>query len=419
MTMHALLALTLLAAPSNATIGNDLSAGGTSSASKVTSAGTVEGYRFSYPVPTTDAAPGAITLKATNAYGPATGTSRAGAPLTLSGGMPSTLLTVADKANSGGDTITWTRTVNGVTPANVVWTEGAQYACAAAADNAACALAIKTYCNANLPSGVTACSCTDGTCSDAKVFIKWDDATTVAAYVTSSDDTGISDNSSLALLGGPVGFVVYENTSSSAKTPARRCLHLNYGAIYASDCVTTAYGSATSWIGSFLEPNGNFSLTGFGFRSRALTAGTMSLSSYGILLVTGTTVATWTNAMVVALGAVASGDIKVATLPAKYELVDMQVVIDTACQHADTLTVSVGRTGANYIDYIVASDAKAAANTVYGDTAGERGTNLTGYDVPSWTGTTDIYAHFIAGSGHLDDVTTCVGHVVITTRALW
>jgi hypothetical protein len=149
-----------------------------------------------------------------------------------------------------------------------------------------------------------------------------------------------------------------------------------------------------------------------------LTAGTMTMSGSGVNGIPriATAKASWTNAMVVALGANATGDITVATLPAKHKVIDVAVVIDTACQHADTLTISVGRTDTDYIDYIVASNAKAAANTVYGDASAERGTNLTGYDLPSYTATTAIKAHFVAGSGHLDDVTTCTGHVTITTQ---
>ena len=126
----------------------------------------------------------------------------------------------------------------------------------------------------------------------------------------------------------------------------------------------------------------------------------------------------WTNAMVTALGANLTGDISVAVIPAKVIVKNVFVVIDTACTGTATLTVAVGRTGAGYIDYIVASNAKAAANTVYGAVAGDRGTNLTGYDLASWTGTTTIYAHFISTTQTLDATTTCTGHVDIETELL-
>lgn len=123
----------------------------------------------------------------------------------------------------------------------------------------------------------------------------------------------------------------------------------------------------------------------------------------------------WTNAMVTALGASLTGDINVVTLPAKTILKNAYVIIDTACTGVTTLSVSIGRTAASYIDYVVASDAKAAANTVYGDDSAERGVNLTGYDLPSFTGTTTIKAHFISTIDNLSAALTCTGEVVVET----
>lgn len=123
----------------------------------------------------------------------------------------------------------------------------------------------------------------------------------------------------------------------------------------------------------------------------------------------------WTNAMVTALGASTTGDISVATLPAKTMVRNAYVVITGAASGPATVTVSVGRTSASYIDYIVASDAKAAANTVYGDASGERGTNLVSYDLPSYTGTTTVYAHFISSGANLSTVTSSTGAVVLET----
>ena len=126
----------------------------------------------------------------------------------------------------------------------------------------------------------------------------------------------------------------------------------------------------------------------------------------------------WTNAMVVALGANLTGDITVCTLPAKTVIKNAYVIITGAGAGPTTLTVAFGRTGAAYIDYIVASDAKAAANTVYGAVAGERGTNLTGYDLPSYTGTTAVKLHFISTVLNLDQVTGSTGRVVIETSLI-
>lgn len=126
----------------------------------------------------------------------------------------------------------------------------------------------------------------------------------------------------------------------------------------------------------------------------------------------------WTNAMVTALGAATSGDITVATLPAKTVVTNAYVVITGAAAGPATVTVSVGRTGATYIDYVVESDAKAAANTVYGDASAERGTNLTGYDLPSYTGTTNVVAHFISSGANLNTVTGSTGTIFLETYTL-
>jgi hypothetical protein len=125
---------------------------------------------------------------------------------------------------------------------------------------------------------------------------------------------------------------------------------------------------------------------------------------------------TWTNAMVVALGASLTGDITVCTLPAKTMVRRVIVSTDTAAAGVATLTVAVGRTAAAYIDYIVASDAKVAA--IYGDATAEAGTNLIGFDIPSWSGTTDVKAHFISTVQNLSAVTNSTGSIYIETVQL-
>lgn len=111
-----------------------------------------------------------------------------------------------------------------------------------------------------------------------------------------------------------------------------------------------------------------------------------------------------TNAMVVALGATTTGNVAAFTLPAKMIVENMYVIITGAAAGPATVTMSCGRTGAAYIDYIVASDAKAAANTIYGNDAAERGANL-GFDMPSYTGTTTVNCQFVSTVGNLDTVT--------------
>ena len=146
----------------------------------------------------------------------------------------------------------------------------------------------------------------------------------------------------------------------------------------------------------------------------ALTAGTMTAETAGGYR-TSTHSYTWTNAQVVALGAALTGDITVATLPAKTVVENAYVVITGTGAGTASLTVACGRTGAGYIDYIVASDAQAAANTVYGGAGAERGTNLTGYDLPSYTATTDVKCHFISTVQNLDQVTGSTGRVILRT----
>ena len=132
----------------------------------------------------------------------------------------------------------------------------------------------------------------------------------------------------------------------------------------------------------------------------------------------GVTKFTWANADVVALGAVLSGELTVVTLAAKTFVRNAYIVITGQGAGVTTLTVSVGRAAAAYVDYIAAGDAKAAVNTVYGDTAGERGANLTGYDLPSYTGTTVVKAQFVATGANLDQVTGSTGTIYLETITL-
>lgn len=149
---------------------------------------------------------------------------------------------------------------------------------------------------------------------------------------------------------------------------------------------------------------------------QAITAGTMT-GTYEAVENSTTTCRSWTNAMVTALPTTA-GDIAWGTLPAKTKVVDATIIITGQAAGPTTVTVALGRVSSTYIDYIVASDAKAAANTVYGDASGERGTNLTGYDLPSYTGTTVVNAHFASVGGNLSTVTGSTGLVCVTTRKL-
>lgn len=170
-------------------------------------------------------------------------------------------------------------------------------------------------------------------------------------------------------------------------------------------------------IGSAAFPFGTVEASHFYSAANALTAGTMNADiTYAIRYATSSF--TWTNAMVVALGAGLVGDITVCTLPAKTIVVNAYLVVSTAAAGVTTLTGALGRVAAGYIDYIVASDLKAAANTVYGDASAERGTNLTGYDLPSYTATTVVKVHFISTVQNLDQTATCTGKVILFTALL-
>lgn len=126
----------------------------------------------------------------------------------------------------------------------------------------------------------------------------------------------------------------------------------------------------------------------------------------------------WTNAMIVALGAALTGDITICTLPSKTVVKRVWVVLSGQAAGPATLTVAIGRAGAAYIDYIIALTLKAAANTIYGAVVGDLGTNLTGYDLPSVTGTTAVKAHFIATVANLDGTTGSSGDIYIETIQL-
>lgn len=144
----------------------------------------------------------------------------------------------------------------------------------------------------------------------------------------------------------------------------------------------------------------------------APTATTATQSNFGEMR-SAISAYSWTNAMVVALGATTAGDISMFTLKAKQVVKNAYVIITGAAAGPTTVTVACGRTSSSYIDYIVASDAKAAANTIYGDASGERGTNLTGYDLPSYTGTTTVNCHFISTVSNLSTVTGSTGTLVV------
>lgn len=126
----------------------------------------------------------------------------------------------------------------------------------------------------------------------------------------------------------------------------------------------------------------------------------------------------WTTAEVVALGAGLTGDITIGSVPAKSIIRDAYVVITEAGAGTATLTVALGGTATAYTDLIVASDAKAAANTIYGNASGERGTSNTGYDLRSYTAATTLKLHFIATTNNLDQCSAGTGVAYVLYETL-
>lgn len=88
-----------------------------------------------------------------------------------------------------------------------------------------------------------------------------------------------------------------------------------------------------------------------------------------------------------------------------YEIVGTQATFA-----AGTLTGAVGVVSAGYTDWIGASDLKAAAGTIYGNAAAERGTDAA---ILYYTTAKSIYMHLIGGAGDLANVTTSTGTIKI------
>lgn len=152
-----------------------------------------------------------------------------------------------------------------------------------------------------------------------------------------------------------------------------------------------------------------------GYTTNTVTAGTANMIFAGALQKTVQKFSI-TNAMVVALGAGLSGNISLCTLPAKTRVENCYIVVTSPAVGPATVTVSVGRTAAAYIDYIVASDAKTAAT--YGDVSGERGTNLVLYDVPSFSATTLVNVQMVSTGANLNTVTGFAAEVYLETVQL-
>jgi len=120
----------------------------------------------------------------------------------------------------------------------------------------------------------------------------------------------------------------------------------------------------------------------------------------------------WTNAEIVAAGTGGtSALITIGTLPAKSQLLSAYAIVGTqATFAAGTLTVGVGRTNPTYVDFLAAGDVKAAAATIYGNAAAERGTDAA---IQYVAADTPVKAIFTGGAGDLANVTTSTGTIYL------
>lgn len=125
----------------------------------------------------------------------------------------------------------------------------------------------------------------------------------------------------------------------------------------------------------------------------------------------------WTNATITAGGATTSVDVTPSELllPARTAVLDAYIVVVTQASGPTTLTASVGRTSATFVDYVAAGSIKAAAATTYGDAEAEQGTNLSAgkTDIPSLTTTTQLTVQFVSTGANLSTVTGSTGRVVL------
>ena len=91
-------------------------------------------------------------------------------------------------------------------------------------------------------------------------------------------------------------------------------------------------------------------------------------------------------------------------------------MIGTAATTTAATTVSLGVAGTTYVDWVVASSAKAAAATIYGDATAENATENTGHLIYATDKT--IYAQFLPASGTMADSLTSSGTIYVVYQTL-
>lgn len=125
----------------------------------------------------------------------------------------------------------------------------------------------------------------------------------------------------------------------------------------------------------------------------------------------GCIVKSWTNATPILGAGGTTYNWLIGTLPANSQMLEAYLINDTqATFAAGTLKAGIGVAGTTYVDWVVSSDLKASAGTIYGNAAAERGTDAA---ILFYTTAKPIYSQFIAGAGDLANVTTCTGTVRI------
>jgi len=124
---------------------------------------------------------------------------------------------------------------------------------------------------------------------------------------------------------------------------------------------------------------------------------------------------TWTNAdIVTACPATLDCLIPLINFPAKTKVHHAHLFLTGSAAGPTTLTGSVGRVAAAYIDLLTAGNMKAAANTLYGDASAEVGSQMlaNGY-LTSWTATSQMNFRLLATGANIDTVTGFSGYIVI------
>lgn len=306
---------------------------------------------------------------------------------------------------------------------------------------------------------------TDDTTTNATMYPTWVTANTgnlpqkaTSTKLSFNPSTGLLTSTSFGMPNGDstitgatgsdphISLTVPNGRMMSFASASSECMRLECSANSAATAYTNRLGAAgqLAWTattpsaaadtglareaaGVVAATNGSTGAGTFAQRAAYLTAATMTEAAKGRLNVAWHKY-TWTAAMVVS-GRIAAdtSNVKICTLPAKTIVKRVYVITAAAATGVDSPTVSVGRTGAAYIDYIVAT--APGVNTVIGNALAEIGTNLkdAGPITPvedfavfaDTTSTTDIYAQFTCdGDPDINQWAEGTGSVYLLTETL-